>query len=202
MKRVRRPKPGESWQAAAGVPFFHGHEWRAFLEHVRTRCAAFLRAHGLDPDVTGFRGDQQERAKPYLVPVIREAYQAYRLAVDALRDPPAALTGYRLANLWGGEAIASIAAPLMLKEQRSDILRMRGRRSANAQRRTTAEAAALKRFVEWRARMKAALRDSSGAPLDTAEVVRKYLATQRQLSDRERRRIRALRDAGRILPLK
>ena len=98
-----------------------------------------LRAHGLDPDRTSWRGDEQEQMAPYQRPMIRECHEAYIVAKACLRDPEASLRGFRLANLWGGQALAAVAAPALVEQQRHAIVRKRATQAAAAANRRRGE---------------------------------------------------------------
>lgn len=201
MKRKLGYVSGEPWWRTAGIPPFDGQSWSAHLQFIRDQTAKVMRAHGLDPDFSGARGDQQELLIPYQRPIIRECHEAYRLAGRCLDAAEASLHGYRLSLLWEGQALAAVSAPDVLAQSRLRSIRSQGRQLANKARQSDADVEALEHFASWQQKTKRVLVDGD-QPMTAAERVRMYIATGQVKSDREKRRIRALLKAGRIPELK
>lgn len=131
----------EPWWRTLGLVNYRGDSWREELEHIVAETARALRARGLDPDLPsmGVRGDQQHLLLPYQQPLIRECCEAYGLAKACLRDPKASLLGFRLGQVWGGRALASVAGPALLAMQRAAIARKRATQAAAAANRRRGE---------------------------------------------------------------
>lgn len=181
---------GEPWWQTLGLRRYTGDSWRGQLEHIASETSRVLRLHGLDPDLESVRGDQQHQ-------LVQECYEAYHIARRCLDDSDAALQGYRLAQIWDGQALAAVAGPALLSQQREAITRSKGRRKANQDRRDEADAALLALFSAWQEKVRAAL-TVNGKLVPASDRVRKFIATGKIRADRKKRRIHALLKAGKI----
>jgi hypothetical protein len=160
-----------------------------------------LRAHGVDPDLTTVRGDQQHLLVPYQRPLIRECHEAYLLARACQLAPEHSLSGYLLGQVWDGQSLAAIGGQAIRSVALHRMMQARGRRAANQARKDAADRALLEDYSRWQRRVAAAL-VVRGKPMSAEERVRKYIATGQIKTYHKKTRIRALLQAGSIPPLR
>lgn len=130
---------GEPWWRTLGLADYRGQSWRGRLEHIVAETARALSARGLDPDLTSVRGDEQHQLVPYQQPLLRECHEAYLVAKACLRNPGASLRGHRLAQLWDGQGLASVAGPALVAQSRRVSQLKRNTKAAAKKRREIGE---------------------------------------------------------------